>query len=108
MSADNGIYIIRLKSMLDGYEHAYRIAHLFAIENILNDPHKVYGAFCESQVIHDFKQVITSANELEDNLRTEYGICIINQYKNDTWSDFVNTLSYHETNLGKFNDYSLH
>lgn len=94
MSADDGIYIIKLKSMVEGHEYAYRMCHLFAIHDVLKYTDRVYAAFCESDVTHDYNEILKKAYKLDKDIRSEFGVLIISQYHKHTWSDLVNKVAY--------------
>lgn len=91
MSADDGVYIIKLRSIDNKHEHAYRIVRTQAIENILNSRERILNAFADSPVFHDYNTALKIADYLDQkDFRTEYGVMVINQYKEKTWDELVN------------------
>ena len=89
MSANDGVYLIKFRSMVAGIEHCYRIAHLYAVENIYRHPVHLYNAFCDSDVYQDYKDAYKKAHDIDKEEKSEFGVMIINQYSEKTWSDLV-------------------
>lgn len=95
MSADDGVYVIKLRSTNHKNEFVYRVARLQAIETVLESPENIFYAFADSPVIHNYNIAIGMANYIDlKDYQSEYGVMIINKYKEKTWSELVTSNQY--------------
>jgi hypothetical protein len=88
ISSDDGIYVLKTKHPIDGFE--YRICRLMAVDNIYNDPQARFAAFGDKEVYDNFDTAITVAVVEDDTAQTEYGVCIIEDFKDNTWFELMN------------------
>ena len=83
MSADNGIYILETK----GPE--FRVAEIMCIENIYVgntwDEGVVKHIFKDSPVFKTKPEAWASAGELSEKKWTEYGVCLISDFKDEVF-----------------------
>jgi hypothetical protein len=94
MSADNGTYILQT------FGPEFRIAHVNAIDNIYGswDPQSnswtsnssmVLDTFGDSEVYTDLQEAIDVANEVEEKLTSEYGVCMISDFQELKFLDLI-------------------
>ena len=88
ISVDNGVYILKTKHPIKGYE--YRIANIFAVDNIYLDPEVRFQAFGDKAVYDNFDEAISIAIEENDTSPTEDGVCVIEDFKDQTWFELMN------------------
>lgn len=90
MSLDNGVFILILKSENPNYEYEYRVAHAHAMENIFQDPDTLIETFQNSNIHYDQRTAKNEATKIDYLEATEYGVAILNQFTEYTWSDIAN------------------
>lgn len=87
MSLDNGVFILQLKSKNPYSNYEYRVSLLHAMENVFNDPEMLIDSFNNSKIYYDFEQAKKIANKLDLVNETEYGVGLLQQFKDHYWSD---------------------
>ena len=92
MSSDDGTYILVLK---DGY----RVSQFHAVENLLNSVEYVLMAF-EGKIRWDCQEkALNYAHTLEKDRSTEYGVLILDQYKDRIWGELKSGKTYFHCHL---------
>jgi hypothetical protein len=61
-----------------------------AVDNIYSDPQARFAAFGDKEVYDNFDSAITAAVVEDDKEPTEYGVCIIEDFKDNTWFELMN------------------